>query len=80
MTKPKPKPKMHQKPPGRKSKKGRHNISLTDEMVAWADSMAKLTFGNRTAYIEHLMLKDMEAHGITLEQLLKLSEEHRRGK
>lgn len=54
-------------------KKQRTNISLTPEMMEAAALVGEKTFGSRTGYIEHLLLNDLRAQGLTLIDILKLA-------
>lgn len=60
---------------GRKSAKKRSHISLSENLGSAAAHMGQLTFGSKTAYLEHLILNDLERQGLTIQDIIKLAEE-----
>lgn len=63
------------KKPGRKTTKQRINISLSPNLNKAATVLGERTFGHKTTYIEHLILKDLERQGYTVEDIDRLAEE-----
>lgn len=61
-------------PGGRKSNKKRSHISLSENLSRAAAYMGDKTFGSKTAYLEHLILKDLERQGLTILQIIELAE------
>ena len=65
------------KKPGRKSAKVRQHVSLSPLLNTAAEMFGRRTFGNKTAYLEHLILKDLQAQGLTIDDIDRLAEEYR---
>lgn len=65
------------KKPGRKGNKVRSHLSLAPNLNAAAEFLGGKTFGSKTAYLEHLILKDLERQGLDVMDVAKLAEEWR---
>lgn len=65
------------KAPAKTKKQGkkRASLGLPPEMAKAAAILGKKLFGNRTAYITHLLLNDMRAQGLNIEKILQLGSE-----
>jgi hypothetical protein len=70
-----PKAPKKKKPGGRKSRKVRQHLSLSPNLAKAASVFGAMTFGNTTAYIEHLILKAIEDNGNTVHDIDRLAEE-----
>ena len=56
-----------------KKKKIRSHVSLHPNMNKAAELLGGMTFGTKTAYLEHLILKDLERQGLGVDDIDKLA-------
>lgn len=61
--------------PGRKTKKVRSHLSLAPNMHAAAEVLGANTFGNKTAFLEHLIMKELERLGLTTGDIILVKQE-----
>lgn len=61
--------------PGRKGGKVRVHASIGENLNAAAEVLGAQTFGDKSSYIEHLIMKDLEARGLDLADIIKLGKE-----
>lgn len=63
------------KKPGRKTKKVRSHVSLSPPLNAAAEYLGNRTFGNKTAFLEHLILQELKANGLDIADIERLAKE-----
>jgi hypothetical protein len=74
------KPKTGEEMPENTRRTGIHkraHISWAEALLDVADYMGGKTFGNKSAYLAHLLLKDLERQGLTVPQIAQLAKEWR---
>lgn len=70
-------PRKAPKKKGRKGENVRTHISWPEDLLAAADVLGAKLFGNKSAYLAHIFVKEMERQGMTIKDILKLGEEKR---
>lgn len=71
-------PKKTGKKAGRKGGRVRMNITLGVGTNAVAEFIGKHAFGNKSSYLEHLVMTDLERQKLTIVDIMNLAEEWRK--